>query len=50
MKHRISVSIEESTLLSLRAAMRSNKTLFRNKSHFVEYVINKFCREENGQI
>jgi len=37
MKHKISVSIEEETLLKLREQLRSRK--FRNRSHAVEYAL-----------
>ena len=36
MKHKISVSIEEETLLRLREELRNRK--FRNRSHAVEYA------------
>tara|TARA_Y100000310_G_C20656096_1_gene802040 strand:+ start:1704 stop:1832 length:129 start_codon:yes stop_codon:yes gene_type:complete len=39
MKHKISVSIEENTLLKLREELRSRK--FRNRSHAVEYALCK---------
>jgi len=37
MKHKISVSIEEETLLRLREHIRTKK--FRNRSHAVEYAL-----------
>ena len=39
MKHKISVSVEEKTLLKLREYIRNKK--FRNRSHAVEYAL---CR------
>jgi len=45
MKHKISISIEEETLLRLREHIRSRK--FRNRSHAVEYALERLM--ENGQ-
>lgn len=39
MKHRISISLDEETVLKIRDSIR-NTHKFRNKSHFIEYLIN----------
>ena len=39
MRHVISVSLSEDTILKLRENLRQN-SIFRNKSHFIEYAIN----------
>lgn len=41
MKHRITISIDEETILKVRDRLRNNN-LFRNKSHFVEYLLNNY--------
>jgi len=38
MKHRISITLEEETVLKLKQAVRLNAD-FRNQSHFVESAI-----------
>lgn len=47
MKHRISITIDEETLLDIFEKLRNSRKegSFRNKSHLVEYAINKFLRE-----
>jgi Arc/MetJ-type ribon-helix-helix transcriptional regulator len=43
MKRKVSVSIEENTIEKLEDYVRDGS--FRNKSHVVEYAINKFMEE-----
>ena len=43
MKHRVSITIDEDTLLLVRDLLRS-KT-FRNKSHLVECAIERYLEE-----
>ena len=38
MKHRISITLEEDTVLKLKEAVRLNSN-FRNQSHFVEVAL-----------
>ena len=51
MKHRISISLDENTLLSIQDSLRQNSRsgIFRNKSHFIEYAIKKFMEDNNGR-
>ena len=44
MKHRISISVDEETLLAIHQTLRndSQSGIFRNKSHFIEYAVKKF--------
>ena len=48
MKHRISITVDEDTLLSIQDKLRTNfrSGIFRNKSHFIEYAVKKFLRGE----
>jgi hypothetical protein len=39
MKHKVSISVEEETIIKIRDAMRQGK--FRNKSHAFEFAINE---------
>ena len=39
MKHKVCISIDESTLFKIKAAIRRGS--FRNKSHAFEYAINR---------
>ena len=43
MKQKISVTIDENTLNLLDEIMKEG--LFRNKSHIIEFSLNKFIRE-----
>ncbi|MBS3081600.1 hypothetical protein J4416_01515 [Candidatus Pacearchaeota archaeon] len=45
MKQKLSVTIEEETLKMIEKALKSNT--FRNKSHLVDYGLNKFLTEVN---
>ena len=44
MKHKISITVEEDTILRIQEAMRS-KT-FRNKSHFFEMAAHELLKKE----
>ncbi len=50
MKHRISITLDENTLLSIQDKLRteSRSGIFRNKSHFIEYAVKKFLEDNNG--
>ena len=43
MKHKLSITLDEETLLAMREKMRTG--IFRNKSHLVEYSIRKMLEE-----
>ncbi|MEK6915603.1 MAG: hypothetical protein AABW89_03630 [Nanoarchaeota archaeon] len=45
MKQKLSVTIEEETLKMIEEALKGNT--FRNKSHLVDYGLNKFLTEAN---
>ncbi len=48
MKQKLSITIEEETIKLLDEILKEGR--FRNKSHLVEYSINKFLKErENVQ-
>ena len=47
MKRKISVSIEENLFESLEKLVDTGK--FRNKSHLVEFSLNKIISEENNE-
>jgi len=49
MKHRISITVDENTLLDIQDTLRasSRSGIFRNKSHFIEYAVKKFLEEKN---
>jgi Arc/MetJ-type ribon-helix-helix transcriptional regulator len=44
MKYKLSISVDEATVLKVREGMR--KGLFRNKSHAFEYAINEVLNED----
>jgi len=46
MKHKLSISIDKETLEKLNEVLVSGK--FRNKSHAVEYAVNRLLKEENN--
>lgn len=46
MKNRLSISIEEETAQKLYKFLAENK-IFRNKSHLVEYALEKLMEEAN---
>ncbi|MBC8495646.1 hypothetical protein H8D36_05815 [archaeon] len=43
MKHKISISVDEETLIKIREGIRQRK--FRNRSHAFEYSIEKVLQE-----
>jgi Arc/MetJ-type ribon-helix-helix transcriptional regulator len=43
MKRKISISIDEETLLKILGSIKQGK--FRNKSHAIEYAINNLLRK-----
>jgi len=44
MKQKLSITIEEETIKLLEEIIKEGR--FRNKSHFVEYSINKVLKEK----
>lgn len=42
MKHRLSISVDEETILALFEKIRQGRGEFRSKSHAVEVAIKKF--------
>lgn len=44
MKKKISVSMEEELITEIEE--KAKKGIFRNKSHLVEFAVNKLLREE----
>ncbi|MBI1935854.1 hypothetical protein HYS31_05425 [Candidatus Woesearchaeota archaeon] len=46
MKEKISITLDEGTVLGIHEAISSGK--FRNKSHVVEYAVKKLLEVENG--
>ena len=46
MKQKLSITIEESTIKELNRFLEQRR--FRNKSHIIEYSINKFLEEEKN--
>jgi len=46
MKQKISITIDEKTVLDMFSAIQTGK--FRNKSHVVEYAVKKLLEVENG--
>ena len=47
MKHKISISVDEETLLKIREGIR--RRMFRNRSHAFEFSINKVMEESKWQ-
>ncbi len=45
MKHKLSISVSEDTIIKIREGMR--KGLFRNKSHAFEYAVKKVLEDGN---
>lgn len=43
MKHRLSISVDEETILKVRESIR--KGIYRNKSHAFEAAVNEVMRE-----
>ena len=48
MKKKLSISIEEDKIKLLERLVKDGR--FRNKSHLIEYSIDKFLREEENGI
>jgi len=47
MKRKLSITIEEDTIKQIEGMLKEGR--FRNKSHIVEYSINKFLRGEENE-
>ena len=55
-KQRISITLDEETLKLVEEALTKQDTSFRNRSHAIEFIVNKFLklnearsrREEDG--
>ncbi len=45
MKHKLSITMDEGTILRIRDKLRDG--LFRNKSHFIEYAVQRFLENES---
>lgn len=48
MKQKISITVEENIITKIDDEVK--KGIFRNKSHFIEFAINKFLVEENKNV
>ncbi len=50
MKHRLSITVDEETLLDIFEKLKEcrNEGRFRNKSHLVEYAVKEFLRTGNN--
>jgi len=48
MKQKISITIEEDLLKRLKSELKDGS--FRNKSHIVEFALNKFFKEKDVRI
>jgi len=44
MKHKLSITMDEETILDIRNRLRDK--LFRNKSHLIEYAVQRFLKDE----
>lgn len=44
MKHKISISVDEETIVRVRKLIRSKR--FRNRSHATEYALQRLLEEE----
>jgi len=44
MKHVVSVSLDEETIVKIREMLRNSN--YRNKSHVVEEAVKRFCENE----
>jgi Arc/MetJ-type ribon-helix-helix transcriptional regulator len=44
MKHKLSISVNEETIIKIRDAMRDGK--FRNKSHAFEFAVNEVLKND----
>jgi len=43
MKHRLSITVDEETIILIRKGIRSGK--FRNKSHALEFALNEVMKK-----
>ena len=50
MKNRISITVDENTILAIQDILRNNSRsgVFRNKSHFIEYTVKKYLEENKN--
>jgi len=48
MKQKLSITIEEETINQLKKFIIEGK--FRNKSHLIEYSVNKFLKEKENDF
>ncbi|MFO8016901.1 MAG: hypothetical protein R6U32_07415 [Candidatus Woesearchaeota archaeon] len=46
MKHKLSITMDESTVLALLEAIRGSKGCLRSKSHAVEVAVQRFLERE----
>ena len=46
MKHKLSVTVDEETIVKIQDSLRSKA--FRNKSHIVEFALTKLFKEVNN--
>jgi Arc/MetJ-type ribon-helix-helix transcriptional regulator len=44
MKHKVSISLDEETIVKVREQIRTGK--FRNRSHAVEYALRRLIEDE----
>jgi Arc/MetJ-type ribon-helix-helix transcriptional regulator len=44
MKHKLSITMDEETIIKIREAIREGD--FRNKSHAIEYAVKKLLKKE----
>lgn len=49
MKQRISITLDEKTLEMIKEVLEKNQNEFRNRSHAIEFIINKFLRLDERQ-
>ncbi len=45
MKHKLSITMDEETIIKIREAIREGS--FRNKSHAIEYAVKRLLEKEN---
>lgn len=44
MKHKLSITMDEETILEIKDKLRDS--IFRNKSHLIEYAVQRFLKDE----
>ncbi|MBI5393309.1 hypothetical protein HZA96_05560 [Candidatus Woesearchaeota archaeon] len=49
MKHKISISIEEDTVLQLKNFLRNYRYQFRSQSHIVDYALQEFLNKKEQE-